>query len=140
MAAQKGFTLIEILVAAIIVGVLAAIAIPFLTNYAEQTKAQAAKNNLLAIAAAQSKFYEDYNSYCISTGANPTGLTALCADNKNDINTNLHVSISPVNDPFTYVCTTAAAPFLCTATDNGVTLTTSGSVVTCTSGGNGCPS
>jgi type II secretory pathway pseudopilin PulG len=129
------------LVVLIIVGIVAAVAIPNLVNSIEQTKAQAAKNNLLAIAAAESKYYEDYGYYCgnqapnAACGANPISSLSLSA-------------IS--SDPFNYSCTSVlppAASFTCQANDATVTLKVTSicspgpcGVVKCTAGGASCPS
>jgi len=141
MSTSKGFTLIEITVVLVIIGLVA----------------QTAKSNLLALAAAQQKFNEDYNgSYCISTGANPTGQTPLCGDTYVDLNINLHLSMGGGNDPFTYSCSATAEtiPYNCTATDGTVSLTidennpipagntctgSSQLPVCCTAGGGACP-
>ena len=145
MAASKGFTLIEIIIILTIIGISAMIAIPYLVVSAEQTKAQVAKNNLYAIAAAQQKYYEDYGSYCTAT----TGNTVPCADNTADLNTNLRVSIS---DSFNYSCsaTLENIPYNCIATDTyiiNLTLDPNNQsptpIVICTSNGvangPGCP-
>jgi prepilin-type N-terminal cleavage/methylation domain-containing protein len=140
MAARKGFTLTELIVVIIIVGISAAFAIPKFIVSIEKSKAQSAQNNLLAISAAQSKFFEDYASYCINTGANPTALTLLCGDSLIDLNRNLHLGMSG-NDSFIYTCDNTAVPYNCTASDVGiVTLTTSGLGVACTPvGSSNCP-
>jgi len=122
MAAKKGVTLIEIVVVMIILGIIAAITIPNLTSSMEQTNAQAAHNNLLAISAAQEKYFEDYASYCTTT----TGNTANCGIWPN-LNTNLNLGIAP-SDTFTYICSVPLVnppPFTCTATDGTDTLTLS---------------
>ena len=80
MADKKGFTLMELIVVMVIVAICLGLAIPSFVKSIEQTGARAAQNNLYAIAAAQEKFYEDWSSYCISTGTNPTGLSAHCGD------------------------------------------------------------
>ena len=155
MADKKGFTLLELIVVIMVVGICLGFIIPSFMNSIEQTKAQAAQNNLYAIAAAQSKFNEDYSSYCasqsispcycISTGTNPTGLTTYCGDNAKDINTNLHLSIFS-NDPFTYSCAVSGSYYSCTATDSADTLTltatATGASVSCVNAANPsyCPS
>jgi prepilin-type N-terminal cleavage/methylation domain-containing protein len=108
MTGSKGFTLIEILIVLVIVGIAATITIPNLINSIEQTKAQEAKNNLLAISAAQEKYFEDHGSYYY--GANP----------------NANLSLSGVTgDPFSYSCSATGQniPYNCTAGDNTDTLT-----------------
>ena len=137
MAASKGFTLMEIVVVLVIVGIAAAVTIPNLTNSIEQTKAQEAKNNLLAISAAQEKYFEDHGSYYY--GANPIA--------------NLSLDVV-ANDPFSYSCSATGQPILynCTASDGRVSLLldpNNSSVnncpagqqpVCCTAGGASCPS
>ena len=155
MTVKKGFTLIEIIVSLIIVGVVAIIAIPNVINSMEQGKASAAKNNLLAIIAAQAKFNEDYASYCaiatnnctgycISTGTNPTGVGGACGGTTLEIDSNLHLGIS-TGDGFNYSCTSSASPYECGASDGSVTLNTTvnnGMVngISCTPVGSLCPS
>jgi prepilin-type N-terminal cleavage/methylation domain-containing protein len=136
MTSQKGFTLVEIVVALIIVGIGAALVVPNLINSMEQTKAQAAKNNLLAISAKQQKYYEDYGYYCSDQAPNAT-----CGSAAN-LMSNLSLTTTS-GDPFTYSC--AGAAYTCTADDTAkggsVTLTvTNTGVVSCTAGGGNCPS
>lgn len=134
MAGKNGFTLIEILISMVIIGLLAGMAAYHFSPVMEQTKAQAAKNNLLAIAAAEQKFNEDYAAnctaqnispcYCISTGTNPVSGAGLakCGDTTADLNVYLRLGMSS-NDPFTYNCTSTgeSIPYNCTATDNTTT-------------------
>ncbi len=126
MAAKKGFTLLEIIIALIITGILAAFAVSIFTSSIEQTKAQIAKNNLLAIAAGQEKYFEDFAAYCTTT----TGNSIPCGGNNSSINTNLHLNIAG-NDSFIYSCSSctigavncASIPYNCTAGDGTDTLT-----------------
>jgi prepilin-type N-terminal cleavage/methylation domain-containing protein len=134
MADRKGFTLIEIIVVLVIVGVLAAIALPSFNNSIEKTKAQTAENNLLAITAAQAKYYEDYGSYCTAT----TGQVANCGDTTVHLNLNLNIFMQ--TDAANYSCASGGATsYTCTWNDGTVSLTTSGAGVTCLAGGSACP-
>ena len=141
MADKKGFTLIELVVVMIIVGICLAFAIPSYIGSMEQTKAQAAQNNLLAIAAAQERYYEDNGVYCTTT----TGLVANCGNSRDNINGNLHLSIF-ANDPFSYSCVVSGLYYSCTAGDtiDSLTLTVNatGASVGCTNVSNPgyCPS
>jgi len=120
----------------IIVGLLAAVALPSFVTSVEQTKAQTAKSNLLAIEAGQQKYNEDHSSYC----------TAASCGSNTAINIALNLSIAG-NDPFAYSCAAvvAAIPYNCTASDGTVSLTLNPNAVaptqpvTCTAGGNKCP-
>lgn len=63
MQRQDGVTLIELIVVMIIVGVLAAVAIPSYRNYVIRSNRADAKDALLALATAQEKHYLQCNSY-----------------------------------------------------------------------------
>ena len=60
---QDGVTLMELMVVMIIVGVLAAVAIPSYRNYVIRSQRADAKDALLALATAQEKFYLQCNTY-----------------------------------------------------------------------------
>jgi prepilin-type N-terminal cleavage/methylation domain-containing protein len=151
MTGKKGFSLLEIIVVLVIIGIGAAVVLPNLTSSIEQTKAQAAKNNLLAMAAAQEKYFEDNNpNYCTNTGGSPT-----CGTTQSSLMLAMHLNVSS-NDPFTYSCSlisvscgssgayACTGPYCCAACDSKVTLTlnytaATGSVIDCRVGGNYCP-
>jgi prepilin-type N-terminal cleavage/methylation domain-containing protein len=111
MTGKKGFTLIEIITALVITGVLAAIAIPNYYNSIQQGASNAAQNNLTIIYGAQKNYYYNNGSYCVNSGSNPT-----CADNLADINTNLSLNIT--DNYFTYACAPdPSSGVYCTATN-----------------------
>ncbi len=60
---QRGLTLIELIVVMIVVGILAAIAIPSYRNYVIRSQRADAKDALLALATAQEKHYLQCNIY-----------------------------------------------------------------------------
>ena len=71
----SGFTLVELVVAVGIVGILAAIAIPSYNKYVNRGKTAEATSNLLQLAALQEQFYRDYRQYAgnfDASGATPT--------------------------------------------------------------------
>jgi type IV pilus assembly protein PilA len=64
MAAQKrGFTLIELLIVVVIIGILAAIAIPKFQNTKGKANAAALKSDLRNLATAEEAYYYDTESY-----------------------------------------------------------------------------
>jgi len=63
---QNGFTLIELMVTVVIVGILAAVAIPSYSSYVVRASRSAAQTQLLALAALQEKIYLNSNSYAYS--------------------------------------------------------------------------
>jgi type IV pilus assembly protein PilE len=60
---QQGVTLIELVVVMVIVGILAAIAIPSYRNYVMRSQRSDAKDALLALATQQEKHYLQCNTY-----------------------------------------------------------------------------
>ncbi len=60
---QRGVTLIELVIVMIIVGILAAVAIPSYRNYVLRSQRSDAKDALLALATAQEKHYLQCNTY-----------------------------------------------------------------------------
>jgi type IV pilus assembly protein PilE len=73
----KGVTLIELMIVIVVVGTLAAIAIPSYRSYVLRSHRTEAKTALLALAAAQEKHYVVNNTYAaagVLSSAPPTGL------------------------------------------------------------------
>jgi len=72
--AGRGFTLIELMIVVVIVGVLAAIAYPSYQQYARETKRADAHAALLRIATLEEKFFSNNNTY--TTSATVLGYSA----------------------------------------------------------------
>ena len=65
---QKGFTLIELLIVVVIIGILAAIAIPKFANTKEKAFVASMKSDLRNLITAQEAYYSDNNNnYAPST-------------------------------------------------------------------------
>jgi type IV pilus assembly protein PilA len=69
MKNRKGFTLIELLIVVVIIGILAAIAIPKFANTKEKAVLASMKSDLRNLVTAQEGFFSDNQDYAGSLGA-----------------------------------------------------------------------
>lgn len=65
-AAQRGVTLIELMVVVIVIAILASIAIPSYSQYVVKARRQVAAQELLTIASRQEQFFSDNKTYAVS--------------------------------------------------------------------------
>jgi type IV pilus assembly protein PilA len=71
---RKGFTLIELLIVVVIIGILAAIAIPKFASTKEKAYVTAMRSDLRNLMTAQESYFSDYGTYTTATG-NLTGFS-----------------------------------------------------------------
>ena len=64
---RKGFTLIELLIVVVIIGILAAIAIPKFASTKEKAYITAMKSDLRNMMTAQESYFSDYGAYAAQT-------------------------------------------------------------------------
>lgn len=77
-AGQRGFTLIELMIAVVIVGILAAVALPAYGSYVKKGRRVDAKAALLDLAAREEKYFAVNNIYTTSlTGTDGLGLSSI---------------------------------------------------------------
>ena len=70
MSNKKGFTLIELLIVVVIIGILAAIAIPKFANTKEKAYVASMKSDLRNLITAQEAYFSDNNSQYAQSTAN----------------------------------------------------------------------
>jgi type IV pilus assembly protein PilA len=78
---NEGFTLIELLVVIIIIGILAAIAIPVFLNQRQKGYDAQAKSDARNLATMEETYLTDYNSYKTATDATAAPLNAKMSSN-----------------------------------------------------------
>ena len=81
---RRGFTLLEMMVAVAIVGLLAAISIPLFTSYQLRSKSAEAKLNLGALRVLEESFYGEYQVYR-SANAEPAAIPGAVAAAFDDV-------------------------------------------------------
>ena len=71
-SAEKGFTLIELMIVVAVIAILAAIAYPSYTRYVYRARRADGQDLLMRIAAAQERYYTRYNSFAADISAPAT--------------------------------------------------------------------
>jgi prepilin-type N-terminal cleavage/methylation domain-containing protein len=100
--ARKGFTLIELLIVVVIIGILAAIAIPKFENTKGKANASAIKSDLRNMMSAQEAYFYEYQTYAADPNqlplrrSNGVILTMKEADNRGWSATATHPQAYPL--------------------------------------------
>jgi type IV pilus assembly protein PilA len=86
MQNRKGFTLIELLIVVVIIGILAAIAIPKFANTKEKAVLASMKSDLRNLVTAQEAYFSDNQTYAPAIGAaQAAGVVAFVPSQNNAI-------------------------------------------------------
>ena len=111
MSNRKGFTLIELLIVVVIIGILAAIAIPKFANTKEKAVVASMKSDLRNLVTAEEAYFSDYTTYVGGNASNLAG-TATQADPNLQFVPSAGVTIA--------IAATAGQGYSATATHNGL--------------------
>lgn len=76
----KGFTLIELVIVIVIVGILSAVSVPIYRSYTRKAMASEGRALLASVANAQKVWYAEHSTYTTETGE--TGLNIQAGTNK----------------------------------------------------------
>jgi type IV pilus assembly protein PilE len=76
MKLQKGFSLIELMIVVVIIGILASLAIPAYSDYVVRSKIPDATSALAAKRVSLEQFYQDNRTYLGATACNPDSVTS----------------------------------------------------------------
>lgn len=80
MKTQKGFTLVELMIVVVIVGILSAVAIPAYSNYVIRGKIPDATSNLAKKRVQMEQFFQDNRTYLAGTGCTADTTTSQYFD------------------------------------------------------------
>ena len=114
---SPGFTLIELMITVVIIGILAAIAYPSYRNYTTQTRRSDAQIALTQVANQQEKFFTECNWYAATIpgtkgcGTNTTGILGISATSPEG-----HYTLSPTAGTIAAGCTAYSCGYTLTAT------------------------
>jgi type IV pilus assembly protein PilE len=104
----SGFSLIEVMIVVVIVGILAAMALPSYNNYVIRSSRAAAQTELLQLAGLQEKIYLNSNAYTASINTAYNGTSAGGLGETDSLTEDHKYVLSVVSDGQTY--TLNAAP------------------------------
>jgi type IV pilus assembly protein PilE len=116
-----GFTLIELVIAMVIIAILATIAYPTYLEQLRKTRRNVGKNDLLEIAAREEKFFSDNSRFTVTLAPDAVELDLNFRDKTLDNNYTLNVVLVP---PLGYLATATARPDGPQALDNPCTTLT----------------
>ena len=108
-ATAAGFTLIEVMITVVIVGILAAIALPSYTQYVTRSKLMEAQSKLSDLRAQQERYFMDNRTYASGAGCGIDDPLILATTTMNS-DLSVAFDLSCVANPLTYTITATGRP------------------------------
>jgi prepilin-type N-terminal cleavage/methylation domain-containing protein len=105
---SKGFTLIELMIVVVIIGILAALAIPRFMRSTTKSKQSEAKQLLKQIYTMQRAYRQEFNAYCLSGVTASSTAPAAFARLGVDVMASARYSYAMVATVNTFTCTATA--------------------------------
>ncbi len=107
LRARAGFTLLEVLIVIVILGVIAGLAVPIYSSQVERARAQEALMNLGALRESAQRFYSSFNSYTPTAPGTMTIRANAAAAAATNLDTDPNNPAGGVNRLFDYTFSTA---------------------------------
>lgn len=105
MRAQRGFTLLELMITVVIVAILASVALPTYQEQIRKTRRADARQELMRFATAQERFYTNCNRYATALSGAQSSCSGLGAGTATVDSANGYYAISLAGDGSTYTLT-----------------------------------
>lgn len=109
----NGFTLVELLITMVIVGILAAIALPAYTSYIKHSRSKAASADVVALSLVMENIFQKTLAYPVYTGQ---AIDAVAANRSGTVATDFASWAPSQGSYFAYTVTSTATTYTLTAT------------------------
>ena len=128
--AQRGFTLIELMIVVAIIAILAAIALPSYGQYVIRASRQAAQTELVQLASLEEKIYLNSNAYSFSVTGNYTGQSGgglgVSSGNTSDGKYSISAAVTTAGSTQDFTLTATPVADTTQAGDGNITITSTG--------------